>query len=474
MIPPFPELPVLVVDDEPATLESVTAALELSGITNVITASDGAEARDLIRQKEFAAITLDLNIPKVPGLEILPLVLEHWPDTPVIVVTGSTELETAVHCLRDGAFDYLVKPVDRTRLVTSVRHAIERWNAAREISSLRDHLLTGELAHPEAFSAIVTRDPGMLAIFRYAEAIAPTPLPVLITGETGVGKELTARALHVLSGRSGAFVPVNVAGLDDTLFADTLFGHLKGAFTGAETAREGMVAKAEGGTLFLDEIGDLAPESQIKLLRLLQEREYHPLGADRPRTTTARFIFATNHDLTSTTATGGFRKDLLYRLRSHRIHIPPLRDRPGDIPILVDSILEKAAAAVGKKKPAPPKELYSVLRGYGFPGNVRELEGMMYDAVVRSEPGKLSISSLLQATGRSSTGQTGEPTEPAGDAEGCFRTLQMLPTLRTAATMLIEEALKRSGNNQAAAAKLLGVTRAALNKRLNRPRKKQP
>jgi DNA-binding NtrC family response regulator len=456
--PPFPVKPVLVVDDEQATLATVTTALELSGITNVMTAADGGEARDLIRSRQFAVITLDLNMPGVPGLELLPLALEAWPDTPVIVVTGSNELDTAVRCLRDGAFDYLVKPVDRTRLVTSVRHAIERWDSAREISSLRDHLLTGELAHPEAFSKIVTRDPAMLALFRYGEAIAPTPLPVLITGETGVGKELTARSLHELSGRTGAFIPVNVAGLDDTLFADTLFGHLKGAFTGAETAREGMVAKAEGGTLFLDEIGDLAPESQIKLLRLLQEREYHPLGSDRPRTTTARFIFR-------------FRKDLLYRLRSHRIHIPPLRERPGDIPILAEHILEKAAAAVGREKPSIPKELHRILKRYSFPGNVRELEGMIYDAVVRSEPGHLSIASIVESTGIDSTQQSGDQAETPGDAEGLFRSLPALPSLRASAALLVDEALKRTGNNQAAAAKLLGVTRAALNKRLNRPRK---
>ncbi len=472
MKPPFPAEPILVIDDEEATLATVTTALELSGITNVQTAADGSKARDLIRLFDFSAITLDLNMPAVSGLDLLPLILETRPDTPVIVVTGSSELDTAVRCLRLGAFDYLVKPVDRTRLVTSVRHAVERWESSREISSLRDHLLTGELSHPEAFASIVTRDPAMLAIFRYVEAIAPTPLPVLITGETGVGKELTARSLHALSGRTGAFVPVNVAGLDDTLFADTLFGHLKGAFTGAESAREGMVAKAEGGTLFLDEIGDLAPESQIKLLRLLQEKEYHPLGADRPRTSTARFIFATNHDLSGTTETGQFRKDLLYRLRSHRIHIPPLRERSSDIPILVERILEKATTAVGREKPQVPKNLFQVLRRYAFPGNIRELEGMLYDAVVRSEPGHLSLSSIIEATGLDSAQQSGDSAEIGADVDTLFKTIATLPSLKFAAAMLIEEALKRSGNNQSAAAKLLGVTRAALNKRLHRPSKK--
>ena len=206
----------------------------------------------------------------------------------------------------------------------------------------------------------------MMGLFRYAEAIAPTSLPVLITGETGVGKELVARAIHSVS-RSGGFVPVNVAGLDDTLFADTLFGHVKGAYTGAETAREGMVAKAEEGTLFLDEIGDLAPESQIKLLRLLQEREYYPLGTDRPRPTTARFVFATNLDVSEATNEGRFRKDLLYRLRSHHIRIPPLRGRSRDLPALVDHFLDKASKRWGNLAPPSPGSSFPFFAATLFP-----------------------------------------------------------------------------------------------------------
>ena len=265
--------------------------------------------------------------------------------------------ETAVRCMRAGAFDYLAKPIDRTRLLTSVRHAIERRETEREIHSLREGLFSNRPAFPEFFRDIVTSDPSMLKVFQYVEAIAPTSLPVLITGETGVGKELVARAIHAASRRSGSFVSVNIAGLDDTLFADTLFGHAKGAFTGAEVARDGVIAKADEGTLFLDEIGDLAPESQIKLLRLLQEHEYYALGTDRPRPTTARFVFATNVDIERGTGDVRFRKDLLYRLRSHHIRIPSLRERRGDLPGLVDHFFEKASRAVNKDRPAVPAEL---------------------------------------------------------------------------------------------------------------------
>ncbi len=267
---PYPAEPVLIVDDEGEIRSSVRTALLLAGITNLAEREDGDAAAAAVREQSFAGVVLDLMMPGISGLDLLSLILEERPETPVIVATGTGDVETVVKCMRAGAFDYLEKPINRTRLVTSLRHAIEKWETAREVTSLREGMLSSQPAHPEAFKDIVTRDPGMLSIFKYAEAIAPTSLPVLVTGDTGVGKELVARAIHAVSRRSGGFVPVNVAGLDDTLFADTLFGHVKGAYTGADTTREGMVAKAEGGTLFLDEIGDLAAESQIKLLRLLQ------------------------------------------------------------------------------------------------------------------------------------------------------------------------------------------------------------
>ena len=399
----YPAEPVLIVDDEAEIRVAVRAALLQEGITNLAECADGDQAFAGVRQRSLAAVVLDLMMPGLSGVELLQAILEERPETPVIVATGTGDLETAVRCMRAGAFDYLAKPIDRTRLVTSLRHAIEKWETEREVKSLSESMLATEPSHPEFFQQIITKDPAMLLLFRYAEAIAPTSLPVLITGETGVGKELIARAIHSLSQRRGSFVPVNVAGLDDTLFADTLFGHLKGAYTGAESAREGMVAKGEEGTLFLDEIGDLAPESQIKLLRLLQEREYYPLGTDRPRATSARFIFATNIDIAKETR---FRKDLLYRLRSHHIRIPPLRERTGDLPALVDHFLDKASQAVGKKRPTVPRELLPLLQGYSFPGNIRELEGLIFDAVVRHQSRMLSRSQLSQRNRRAGIGNS--------------------------------------------------------------------
>jgi len=460
---------VLIVDDEEEIRASVRAALMLDGITNFVECGNGDEARDRARAQPFSAVVLDLNLPGLSGVELLTHILEERPETPVIVATGTGDLDTAIRCMRAGAFDYLAKPIDRTRLVTSTRHAIEKWETEREVRSLRDGLLASQPAHPEAFRQIITADPGMSVIFRYAEAIARTSLPVLITGETGVGKELVARAIHSLSQRAGSFVPVNVAGLDDTLFADTLFGHVKGAYTGAESAREGMVAKAEEGTLFLDEIGDLAPESQIKLLRLLQEREYYPLGTDRPRPTTARFVFATNLDIARETGEGKFRKDLLYRLRSHHIRIPPLRERLGDLPVLVDHFLDKASKAVGKSRPTAPRELLPLLRSYSFPGNIRELEGLIFDAVVRHQSRVLSLASFRNAMGERAAGTAEKGAGSCtSDDDTLFAGCQTLPTLKEAANLLIEESLRRSKGNQDAAARLIGLTRTALNRRINR------
>ncbi|HET6485505.1 MAG TPA: sigma-54 dependent transcriptional regulator [Spirochaetia bacterium] len=462
-----PERPVLMVDDEPTFLEIMAAGLERVGITNVVRITDSSEARRLIEAQEFSAITLDLYMPGITGFDLLPVALQAWPATPVIMVSSADKLDVAVGCMRDGAFDYILKPVDHHRLTTSVSHALERWETSREITSLKEHLISGSLAHPEAFAGIVTGDPAMVGLFRYAEAIAPTSLPVLVTGETGVGKELMARAIHALSGRKGSFLAVNVAGLDDALFADTLFGHLKGAFTSADSTREGMVAKAERGTLFLDEIGDLAPESQIKLLRLLQEGEYYPLGSDRPSASSARYIFATNIDLAQATKERRFRQDLMYRLGSHRMAIPPLRERRGDLPLLVEHILDKAARTIPMEKPKAPDRLFAILRGYGFPGNVRELEGILMDAVVRGKDGGVSLESVRSAVGAETAGipDGSVSPEPGGNL---FSSMPTLPTIKQAISVLVDEALLRSGGNQTQAAALLGISRPALTKRLSR------
>ena len=256
-------------------------------------------------------------------------------------------------------------------------------------SSLND--FGSNLKNPEAFTNIITRNEAMLSIMQHVESIAATSETVLITGETGVGKELIAQAIHALSGRRGRLVPVNVAGLDDNVFSDTLFGHEKGAFTGADRRRRGQVQKAAGGTLFLDEIGDLSSASQVKLLRLLQEGEYLPLGSDDPQFSDCRILAATNVDVWELQRGHKFRSDLNFRLRTHHINIPPLRERIDDIHPLVVYFLGAAAESLGKSKPEVPAQLFKILEAYYFPGNVRELQAMVFDAISRHETGSLSL-----------------------------------------------------------------------------------
>jgi two-component system nitrogen regulation response regulator GlnG len=470
---PSTALPVLLVDDEPPLLRSASLTLRSSGLEPVVTLADSREVLPLLAEQEPRVIVLDLVMPYLSGQALLERIAADYPDIPVIIMTAIDDLQTAIDCMKTGAFDYLVKPVERDQLLAAVTKALEVRSLRTEVFSLKQSLLSDTLGHQEAFAEIITQNRSMQAIFRYVEAISASPEPVLITGETGTGKELMARALHVLSNPNGEFVAINVAGLDDTVFSDTLFGHHRGAFTGAERLREGLIAAAAGGTLFLDEIGDLKESSQVKLLRLLQERKYYPLGADQPKTSQARIVVATNCDLGQLIGQSKFRKDLFYRLRSHHLHIPPLRERRDDIPLLFNYLLNKAAEVLRKPVPATPAVLYSLLKNYPFPGNVRELEGMIHDAVARHRGGILSLKSFREAMGYDQTLQEEQAPSDLAAANLAELFPDRLPTLKEAEHYLIAEALRRADGNQGLAASLLGITRQALNKRLVRDRSRR-
>jgi two-component system, NtrC family, response regulator HydG len=458
------DLPLLLVDDEESVLFSSATLLRSTGLRQVQTLSDSRALLSRLASQGAAVVVLDLFMPFLPGTELLPQIVRLYPEIPVIVMTAAQEVDTAVDCMRQGAFDYLVKPVEESRYVSAVRRALELRTLRRDLGELKRRLLLDELEHPDAFSAVVTVSRAMRALFQYVETVARSPEPVLITGETGVGKELLAETVHRLSRRNGRFVPLSAAGLDDNLFSDTLFGHLRGAFTGAVQAREGLVAQAAGGTLFLDEIGDLEIASQVKLLRLLQEQAYYPLGSDVQRRSDVRVVCATHRDLGQLMGAGAFREDLYYRLSVHQVRVPPLRERPEDIPLLVDHFLEQAAAALGKAPPRPPRELFDLLGTYGFPGNVRELRAMVSDAVAAHRGGAILALERFRGAMRSLPDTTG----PGRIAENTSWLLSAtrLPTLREAEEALIRVALERAGGNQGIAADLLGLSRTALNRRL--------
>lgn len=459
---PDAPLPIIAVDDEEHILVSFQTALELGGHEEVVALAGGERLLETLDRRGAAVVLLDLNMPPPTGTELLPRIQQEHPGVPVVVVTGNSDVDTAVRCMKAGAFDYLVKPVDQERLLATVHHAIAFGDLARENLRLRRAVLAGKLQKPEAFMEIVTADERMLAVMRYAEAIASSTRPVLITGETGVGKELMARAIHRASHRKGPFVAMNAGGLDDTLFSDTLFGHRAGAYTSADRDRRGLIETAAGGSLFLDEIGDLSAPSQVKLLRLLQEREYFPLGEDTPRRSDARVIVATNHDLEAAQRAGAFRKDLYYRLHTHHVHVPPLRERKGDIPLLLDHLLGVVALEFGKKKPTPPKELATLLSCHDFPGNVRELEAMVTDAVSLHDGMMLSMDAFR---GRVNL-EAGARPESQGEAAEPVRFGERLPSMDDVRDRLIDEALQRTKGNKSLAAQILGVTRQTINRRL--------
>lgn len=464
----YPILPLLIVDDESDAIDSFEISLRSGRINHFIRCQDSREVMSILSQHEVEAVLLDIRMPHVSGDELLPVIVADFPGVPVIVITGADDVETAVKCMKSGAFDYMVKPAERSRLLAGVKRAIEIRELQRENSRLKIQVLSPELAHPEAFSEIISKSSVMKSIFLYVEAVSASPQPVLITGETGTGKELIARSVHRLSNRKGEFVAVNVAGLDDNVFTDTLFGHKKGAFTGADQARSGLIEKASDGTLFLDEIGDLSIASQVKLLRLLQENEFLPLGSDVTKRSTARIVVATNLDLQEHLASGRFRKDLYYRLQTHHIHIPPLRDRKEDLPFLLDYFLEQSSETLSKKTPTTPKELLILLQCYSFPGNIRELQSMVFDAVSNHKSGILSLETFKPYI---SHGQSTTVIMAEGDSSMSSSTISFpdqLPTLKEAEDMLVSEAMRRSGNNQAIAALSLGISRQALNKRLSK------
>src|SRR6266702_1325724 len=285
---------VLIVDDEVNTLKASATILKMNGLKDVVTESDSRRVMELVAAGGIDVILLDLFMPNVSGMELLPLLREQLPQVPVIIVTAAYELERAVDCIKSGAFDYLVKPVDTKRMMITLQRAFECRALTDQVASLRDHLVEDRLDNPDVFEDIVSCSRKMRSVFQYLEVIANSLQPVLITGESGTGKELVTRAIHRLSGCSGELVSVNLAGLDDAMFSDTLFGHKRGAFTGADQLRDGLIVKAANGVILLDEIGDLGESSQIRLLRLIQEREFYPVGSDTPRKSEARIVCASN------------------------------------------------------------------------------------------------------------------------------------------------------------------------------------
>jgi DNA-binding NtrC family response regulator len=460
------KLPILLVDDEQALLRSASIALRVSEFSDVITLGDSRLVSKLLDERKIGVLVVDLAMPYLSGQQILREVSENHPNIPIIVMTATNDLELAVQCMQNGAVDYLLKPVDKNRLVSSVRRALELRTLRAEVSSLKEIALSVSKVKHQAFSEIITQNQQMFQIFRYLEAVSPSPFPVFITGESGTGKELVAQAIHQISGRTGTFVKVNVSSYDDNIFSDALFGHVKGAFSDAIRDRGGLVKKADEGTLFLDEIGELSVASQVKLLRLIQDGTYYPLGSDEMQRSKARIIVATNCDVTHDVEIGKFRKDLYFRLATHQVKIPSLRSRSNDIPLLIGHFIEKISRKLGKPVPNVHRELFQLLASYHFPGNVRELETMCEDAIAQHQSGILALQSFRDTLAQNLYSDKVSESCCTANLSSMFEKMVPLPTIEEAEHFLLAEAMRRAGANQGIAAGLLGISRQAVNRRL--------
>ncbi len=456
---------ILLVDDDTDFQNELRRMLLANGLVNVETAVNGVSALERLDRGSIGLLLLDMVMPGLSGSELLGIIGERYPMVPVIMITAVGDLISIINCIKMGAFDYLTKPLDTGRLYASVTKALKFSELNSQNRQLRNYLQGESLSSPEIFADILTVNSRMKSIFKLVETIAVTPHPVLISGETGVGKELLAKAVHAASGLCGEFVPVNVAGLDDVMFSDTFFGHKKGAFTGAAESREGLIKKAHGGTLFLDEIGDLSKESQKALLRLLQEKEYYRLGSDILYHSNARIVAASNRDLKPMINSGAFRNDLYHRLATHEILIPPLQERREDIPLLAAHFARTAAASLGKEPPAIVSDVRMALQADDFPGNIRELRNRISNAVACNNSGVLTMEDFPELKNRSK--QAKGIVRISGDRDftlhAAFKTF---PTIEEMEHLLVQEALKISEGNKLMAAELLGISRPTLNRKL--------
>ena len=410
---------ILVVDDETVFLDSVRMMLRMEGYDDVTLVSDPTEVQGLIQDRCFDVAFLDITMPSMDGLEVLEVIKEHAPATECVMVTANESIPLVIRAIRTGAYDYLVKPISPEQMIHALDRALEHRRLIQSLLLRSSRAVGRALDDPAAFAEIVTGNRGMLRLLHEAELHAASDIPILVTGETGVGKELLARAVHRASRRAdGPFVPVNMLALSPTLFESEFFGHVKGAFTGADRAHKGYLGKADGGTLFLDEIGDLSLEIQGKLLRILQEGEFSAVGDTRVIRSDVRIVAATNQDLEKRVQQHQFRKDLFYRLQFAHLEIPPLRDRLDDLPLLAQRFVSEDAGGAA----AITDGGWESLEAHGWPGNVRELEGVLQSATNLAAGGPLKSAHLRLPQPRKRTSVEGPATsvgelEPLKDVE---------------------------------------------------------
>jgi DNA-binding NtrC family response regulator len=439
---------ILIVDDEAAQRAMIRGFLQKQG-WRVSDVGSGAEALQAVQHETFDLVITDYKMPSMSGFEVLQGIKQINPAIPVVILTAYGTVDSAVEAMKAGAYDYLAKPIDLDELLHLIDRVQERWRLVTEVQELRQ-----ELVQRFRFDQIIGASGKMQEVLSLVARVSQTPATVLIRGESGTGKELIAKAIHYNSQRcDGPFVKVNLAALPDTLLESELFGHEKGAFTGAMERRIGRFEAADQGTIFLDEIGDLSLPLQVKLLRVLQEREFERLGSNRSTHVDIRIIAATNQDLEAAVQARHFREDLYYRLNVVTIFLPPLRERREDIPLLIEHLLRKFSGSTGKDVHAVSREAMDTLMKYAYPGNVRELENLLERAVILARHDAIRVEDLPLHL-RQSTDDLPQPAI-ADDAS--------LPEVLTSIEkQIIQRALERHDGIQVRAAEELGISERVL------------
>jgi len=435
---------ILIVDDELSMREFLKILLEKAGYA-VTAAPDGVTALELVKNEEIDLVITDIRMPRMSGLELLTELKQHCADLPVIMITAFASPDDAVLAMKNGAFDYITKPFNVDEIKGVIRAATNRKTA-----------ITADTA--DEFKEIIGRSPEMVKIFDLIKRIAPTPANVLIYGESGTGKELVAQAIHKHSRvADNPFIPITCSAIPESLLESELFGHVKGSFTGAIADKAGLFQQADTGTAFLDEIGELTPIIQTKLLRVLQEREFMPVGSTKTRQVNVRIIAATNRDLEEEIMEGRFREDLYYRLAVVPIRVPPLRERKGDVPLLVDHFLKKYSRLLEKEIQTISSYGLEVLMDYDFPGNVRELENII-ERGVALESSNIILPESLILSRKGKDIQVKEALFVAAEDEQELYERGMEDILVDLETKMINHALEKAGGSKMRAADLLKIS----------------